>query len=100
MTAQGGTSMLSGNVNGARLSPLRGQWIEELEERQLLSVAPIELRGAAAPRLGRTHPAHHSHHVHHVRHLRSVLRAAAAARASVSTDRADYRPGQNALITG
>src|SRR4051794_31013785 len=62
--------------------------LEALEGRELLSVAP----GQSSR--------HHTHHAHHVHHMRHVQTAARMATATVVTDKLDYSPGQNALITG
>lgn len=62
--------------------------LEALEGRELLSVAPGQ---------SSRHHAHHSHHVHHMRHVQAAVRMATA---TVVTDKLDYSPGQNALITG
>jgi hypothetical protein len=64
--------------------------LEALEGRELLSVAP----GLASRH------AHHVHHVDHVNHMRHLQVAARMATATVVTDKLDYQPGQNALITG
>lgn len=62
--------------------------LEALEGRELLSVAPVP---------SSRHHAHHAHHVHHMRHVQVAARMAVA---TVVTDKLDYSPGQNALITG